>query len=79
MKIAEIARNAWMEAPNDADHWAATVNAILEHVAKSECRECARGNKPRYDAEVNHFYHDTEAGELGCVAATVRRLQAEQS
>lgn len=51
--------------------------AAFAKVARAECRECARGDVPRYDEGLKHFYHDTEAGELGCSASTVRRLQAQ--
>jgi hypothetical protein len=53
--------------------------AAMERVARAECRECRNGDKPRYDADLKHFYHDTEAGELGCSASIVRKMQADVS
>ena len=47
----------------------AAVAAEREALTHALCRDCARGDKPVYHADVQHWYHLD--GELGCTAAKV--------
>lgn len=42
----------------------------LNLLARAMCRECI-GVRPRWCQKTQHYYHDTDAGEIGCTAAAV--------
>ena len=62
MEVAERAKVAIAEAVADE----------RRAIASAMCRDCKRGDAPKYEVTVNHYYHDLGGGEvIGCSASVV--------
>ena len=91
-RIAEIVQNksgvdqggTWL----DSDGIVSGCQDVLREAVEDErkaisaamCRDCARGDVPTHNANVNHYYHDLGDGEeIGCSASVVHHRSRNAS